>query len=270
MDVDGGLVVASKILVVAAKPLTVVCVLLGLALVPRLVRAGASRLLAGAALAVLLVSSCGPVSRSLGRGLEWRYPTLAPGARAPAIVLLGGGTLPVVPPRQRVEVSDAGDRLLYAAALFREQRAPLIVIAGGRLDASGELGPEADGIASLLGDLGVPPAAILSESVSRNTEENAIEVKRLLDPLGISRILLVTSALHMPRAVALFRAQGFDVVPAPTDFAVVERHWPKSVAGWLWEAFFDLAPDATSLAYTDQVIHERLGLAVAMLRGRAR
>lgn len=270
MDVAQGLVFAGKILFVAAKPLTIACVLLGLALLPRTARAGVSRPLAGMAWALLLVGSCGPVVRSLGQDLEWRYPPLPADARAPAIVLLGGGTEPIVPPRTEVEVSDAGDRILYAAELWRQGRAREIVVAGGRLAVDGRLGPEADDIERLLATMGVPREVIRSERLSRNTEENAVEVKRLLSQSGISRILLVTSAIHMPRAVALFQAQGFDVVPAPTDYRVVRRVPAASWAAWLWDTFFDLAPDARALAYTDDVIHERLGLVVAVLRGRAR
>ena len=56
------------------------------------------------------------------------------------------------------------------------------------------------------------------ETGSINTRENALDSYGLLAPRGIRRIILVTSALHMPRAAVAFRKAGFDVIPAPADF----------------------------------------------------
>ena len=70
---------------------------------------------------------------------------------------------------------------------------------------------------ALLLRLGVPDEAIVMETQSRNTAENALYTGEILRERGFARVLLVTSALHMPRAMKLFRARGIDAVPAPTD-----------------------------------------------------
>lgn len=81
----------------------------------------------------------------------------------------------------------------------------------------------------LLLDLGVPAEAILLEESSRNTRQNASESAALLKARGIRRILLVTSATHMDRALGHFREAGLEVTPAPADFQnmgiVDARRW---------------------------------------------
>jgi uncharacterized SAM-binding protein YcdF (DUF218 family) len=86
----------------------------------------------------------------------------------------------------------------------------------------------------VLQDFGVPAEASLLENLSRTTRENASLTAALLKQRGISRILLVTSALHMERALHLFRATGLQVEPAPTDFEAmpggdgIERFLPDA------------------------------------------
>jgi uncharacterized SAM-binding protein YcdF (DUF218 family) len=195
-------------------------------------------------------------AEGLAGSLEARTAPLASSeGPADAIVLLGGGVMPALAPRTVPELADAGDRVLEAARLWREGRAPLVVACGGSLDGSP---PEASSLAALLQFLGVPPDAILEELRSRNTHENAVEAWRVLEPRGARRILLVTSALHMPRAAALFRAQGFEVVPAPTDWLIVDPG-PRSRLG----VALSLLPNVESLAITTRALREWLGLAVA-------
>ena len=72
-----------------------------------------------------------------------------------------------------------------------------------------------------------PPGALLLEEHSSNTAENASMTQALLQPRGVRRVLLVTSALHMARARAHFEAVGFEVIPAPTDHeGRITSHWP--------------------------------------------
>jgi uncharacterized SAM-binding protein YcdF (DUF218 family) len=222
----------------------------------------------GLAIALLWLAGNGLVAQALVRSLERRYlPDPDPPA-VPAIVVLGGVTQPALPPRTAVEIDDGGDRLLHAARLYRAGKAPRVLICAGR-PGFGTYGvPEAADMVAILGLLGVPEDAILQEARSRNTYENAVEAKRVLEPLGIRRILLVTSALHMPRAVGLFRHQGFDVVPAPTDFQVVDvdRSWRDQ--GVLYVATSLLLPNAEALASTTRALRELLGLAVYRVLGR--
>jgi uncharacterized SAM-binding protein YcdF (DUF218 family) len=256
--------VASKLAPLLLYPFSLALLSLMAALLPR--RASRTRVVfVGVALGILLVGSCAPIGRELGRTLEWQYLPLAEIPEGDVIVLLGGATAPQVYPRTNVEVNEAADRLFEAARLFKAGRAPRILICGGRFDNSQVLGPDTDDVTSLLGELGVPADALLRESDSRNTFENAVGAKRLLAPLGLNRILLVTSAMHMPRAVGLFRHQGFDVVPVPVDFGVTEE-LPSDYGSW-FEWASRLLPQVDFLAYTTRVLREYMGIAVYRLRG---
>jgi uncharacterized SAM-binding protein YcdF (DUF218 family) len=124
-------------------------------------------------------------------------------------------------------------------------------------------------MAEVLEFMGVPREAILEESRSRNTFENAVETRRLLAREGIDRVLLVTSALHMPRAVALFRCAGFDVVPAPADFWVSDDDRLGFGNGSLEGVVLGLLPDAENLANTTRALKEYLGLMLSRLLGEA-
>lgn len=253
--------VASKLLPVLVFPLSIAFVLLAVSLGPRL-GPRTRRALVASALGILLVFSCGPVAKELGRCLEWRYLPLAEVPEADAIVLLGGVVAPALYPRRTAELYDGADRIVEAARLFRAGRAPRILLSGGSFHGGR---PESDDLASYLRELGVPDAALLADPASRNTFENAVEARRRLAPLGANRILLVTSALHMPRAVGLFRHQGFDVVPVPVDFSITAE-LPSERGAWFWWAE-RLPPNVDSLAYSTRVIREYLGILVYRMRG---
>lgn len=238
--------------------------LAGLLLVFALCRRGVrTSVRAAIALALALLWGGGSrlASEPLVRSLESYARPPAPGVTADAIVVLGGGLQAAIPPRRAVEVTDAGDRVLEGARLWREGRAPRIVTSGGSFEGTP---PQAASAAELLRFLGVPPDAILEQSAPLTTREEALAIRRVLEPLGAERILLVTSALHMRRAAALFRGEGFDVVPAPTDFLVIDAP-RRSLARTL----LTFLPRVESLSLTTRALHEWLGLAVARASGWA-
>ncbi len=218
------------------------------------------------ALALLLVFSNGWVAGWLASTLEWRLLPQGDLPQADAIVLLGGGTRAQEYPRTMTEVSEAGDRLFHAVRLYREDKAPQIIVTGGAIEWMGSAAPEAEGMRELLEFMGVPSQAIVSDAAARNTYENALNVRVLADELGVERILLVTSALHMPRAAAIFQKQGFSVIPAPTDFLATQAAAGapgKGVSG----ALYQLLPDAQYLEISTRVFKEYLGMAVYRARG---
>jgi uncharacterized SAM-binding protein YcdF (DUF218 family) len=167
-------------------------------------------------------------SNALRLALESRYPPVPVAATpsAPAIVLLGGGIAPPAKGHEHPNLNEAADRIWHAARLYRAGKAPLIVLSGGS-GAMGEATSEALAMQRLLLEWGIPASAMLLEDASRNTAENARFSAVLLRQRGISQVLLVTSALHMPRAVPLFQAQGLTVIPAAADHeGRVTTHWP--------------------------------------------
>ena len=213
-----------------------------------------------AGLAVLWCASTPVLADALVRGLERRHPAFAVDKTpsADAIVVLGGAVGPARPPRVAADLSEGADRVLHAARLFRAKKAPLVVVTGGAGPAGGEDAPESRDMADLLVEWGVPRGAIVEESSALDTHENAVETKRLLDARGLKQVLLVTSALHMPRALATFRAAGVDAIACPTDFLSVDADH-RTLLDWL--------PDAEALAHSTAAAHEWIGRLWYAVRG---
>ncbi|MCB1826564.1 MAG: YdcF family protein [Candidatus Competibacteraceae bacterium] len=178
---------------------------------------------------------------------------------ADAIVVLGGAVVAAAPPeRLYPDLGAAVDRVWHAARLYQAGKAPLVLVSGGYLPWSGIDRPEAEVMVALLQRLGVPATAIQPEPRSRTTRENRDNSLPLLRTRGVRSILLVTSALHMPRALALFQATDLRVIPAPTDVEVIPRDNAHPLR-WL--------PDAQALADSTRAFKEYLGRWVDQLLG---
>ncbi|MBW4492389.1 MAG: YdcF family protein [Oscillatoria princeps RMCB-10] len=257
----------SKLLPVFLYPLGLSCLLMLGALVvlwrrPRWA-AGAVAL----ALTVLLLGSNGWVSLALVRSLEWQNLPKGELPQAEAIVVLGGGIKSQLPPRPWVDVSEAGDRVLYGAQLHRLSKAPFLILSGGRIEWKDGGPPESEDMAALARAMGVPASAILQDPTSLNTYENAVNVGKLLDSAGIRRrVLLVTSALHMPRSLLIFKRQKIEAIPAPTDFLVSEQDVRELSSSWQ-AVVLNLLPDATRLEQATKALKEYIGIAVYRLKG---
>jgi uncharacterized SAM-binding protein YcdF (DUF218 family) len=255
----------SKLLPLFFYPLGLACVLMVVALVTLWKR---PRIATGAialALLVLLVGGNGWASRQIVRSLEWQnLPAQLPSAEA--IVVLGGATKPAFPPRPMVDLSEAGDRVIYGAQLYNQKKAPLIILSGGRIEWRGSGPSEAGDMAAILTSIGIPPQAIIEEPDSLNTYQNAVNVRKILESRGIRRVLLVTSAMHMPRSLKIFQRQGIDAIPAPTDFLVSGgelqelQSSPESVV-------LNLVPDTDRLQEFTRALKEYVGIFVYRLRG---
>jgi len=259
----------SKLIPVFLYPLSLAAILLAGALILRKPEWRKRLLVAGVLL--IWIGGNGWVTGALVKSLEWQYlplaRTLAEMPEADAIVILGGGTQPPAYPRTTPEVDDAGDRVIYGAQLYRAGKAPLVLVTGGRLPWSFIPEGAATEMADLMIFMGVPEEAILLEEFSTNTYENAVFTKEMLAPLGINRILLVTSALHMPRSVAIFEKQGFEVIPAPTDFIITQpdEEYPFSQ---VWPNYlFSIFPSAHNLSQTTLALKEYLGILTYWARG---
>lgn len=221
------------------SPLPVALLMALLAAVLRL--AGVRRaalVLAGGAFALLWLCSSPWFAGLLVAHLEGRHRALAPHAapQADAILVLGGAIGGARPPEQpTLRLVNSSTRVWYAAALHRAGKAKWIVVAAGNRPEEALEQVEADAIAEFLVQLGVPPGAIVKESASQTTRQNAALVLPVLQELQARRVLLVTSALHMPRALKTFEAvwggKGPILIPAVTDISG-NPEW-SSVAG-LW------------------------------------
>src|SRR5208283_2573709 len=152
---------------------------------------------------------------------------------------------------------NSSDRILHALRLYRAGKAPIVLCSGG----GGRAAPEAMVMSRLLQEWGVPSEAILLEDQSLNTRENALLSYPVLSTRSIRHILLVTSAMHMQRAAAVFRKAGFEVTPAPADF---RTGWGQGDGGFLdWLSGW--LPQASNLQWSDKALTEWIGLLVYRL-----
>jgi uncharacterized SAM-binding protein YcdF (DUF218 family) len=212
-----------------------------------------ARTLVAVSLAMLWLLSTPYVAEGLLHQLEPSPPLIDPKAqRADAIVVLGGGTYFRAPEYGADTVGEPTlARLRYAARLQRATAKPILVT-GGR--------PAGNGLAeaqqmkmALEQDFNVPVK--WTEDASSNTFENARFSYRILSPLGIKHIYLVTHAWHMPRAAMAFRKAGFDVIPAPTAYTT--RYRTDLLA---------FVPNAVALHDSAIFMHEIIGLLWYKLR----
>ena len=167
---------------------------------------------------------------------------------AQAIVVLGGGTRSSAPEYddQIIIHERVFDRLRYAIRLAKKTGLPVLVSGGKVFDQTQPA--EAEIIQEILvNDFNFK--ANWLENQSRNTAENAKFSYRLLNKENIDRIILVTQALHMARAVDQFQNAGFQITPAPTAFISYSNQIPV----------LDYIPSASALEVSSMVMHELLG-----------
>jgi uncharacterized SAM-binding protein YcdF (DUF218 family) len=253
----------TKLLPVLIYPLGL-AILLGLAallLVGRRARR-IGRLALFLALVILWVASTPAFSQWLLWQLEGQVPAVAleDAPNASVAIVLGGAIGQPIAPRVAPDLLDSVDRVVDTARLYRAGKVSAVLVTAGNLPWQTSAKSEAELIADLLVELGVPRAAITVETASRNTYENAANARAIFAEYGWTGGLLVTSAFHMPRALAVFRRAELPVSPVTSDVRV---HFP------FVESPLDLLPDAFALDQTTDAIKELVGLLVYRLRGWA-
>lgn len=193
-----------------------------------------------------------------GGRLEQLYPHTMPLNLPPAqaIVVLGGSTANGrLNWFEAYNSATATSRVDTAATLYKAGRAPLIVLSGAALD--GKLS-EAQMMANELKQQDIPASAMLLETRSFTTHENALYTADELKRRHIDRILLVTSALHMPRAMAVFRKQGISAIASPSPPQIVVPNDPDFS---FWQ------PSMRALEASRSIVKEYVGLLVYWIRG---
>ncbi|PRY97046.1 uncharacterized SAM-binding protein YcdF (DUF218 family) [Jezberella montanilacus] len=187
---------------------------------------------------------------------NYRYLAADKAQLTDAIVVLGGNTQSNrsnwFEPYSRLTAVDRIDR---AAELYFEKKAPHIIVSGGSLE-----GPisEAHGMARALRQKGVPEAVIVLENDSRNTYENALFSQKILQQKHWTSVAVVTSALHMPRAIATFKKLGIEAIPSNVAPQIVI---PSNMRFNPW------LPHTRSLEASRSIIKEYFGLLGYWLRG---
>ncbi len=183
--------------------------------------------------------------------LETNVPVLTQpiAAKAQAIVILGGSRQANAPEYGGRDVPGpySFGRLRYGAWLHRQTGLPILVSGG-----SPERRPESEAelmARALREDFKIQVR--WQEGESDNTEQNASNSARILKPAGVHRILLVSDAWHLPRALPMFRDQGFEVIPAPTN--LMNEDALPGLQAWL--------PQAPALTLSYLALHEWIGMA---------
>jgi uncharacterized SAM-binding protein YcdF (DUF218 family) len=239
-------------------PVCLSLLLLGLALVWFTRRQRAGKWLATAGALLLLLLGYGFMSSKVLAGLERQNAPVtdvsAAAGRVRWVVVLGGGSsadegLPAV-----LRLSEGSlARLVEGVRLQRQLPGSRLLLSGGAVFGSDS---DAETMRALAVGLGVDPAALDLDAVSPDTETQAEVVRARL---GAEEFYLVTSASHMPRALALFRKAGTNPLPAPTHF-LTQRNRGLAPA--------DFFPSSGGLRRAEAATYEYLGLAWAKVRGR--
>jgi uncharacterized SAM-binding protein YcdF (DUF218 family) len=211
-----------------------------------------------AVISLILLTLVGfsPLGNILMHVLEVRFPLWNAARGAPdGIIVLGGEISPEL--SQELDdtvVNGSAGRLFAMAKLAQQYPAARIVYTGGNASLVPGGPAEADFVYPLLDRFGIARNRVTLESRSRNTAENAVFTKALVNPKPGERWLLITSAWHMPRAVGSFRRAGFLVEAYPVDRRRSDMTTRRALAG--------------GLNRTDEAIHEWIGLVAYWLTGR--
>jgi uncharacterized SAM-binding protein YcdF (DUF218 family) len=243
------------------QPFPLLWLLLGLALLNLWRKRTESRrrlLLVTFPFVVLSIISLPAVSDLVVASLERQYPPLL---HRPddiqAIVVLSSYVFPPTTPGAPPEFDErTSNRCLKAADMYHQGQPCPVLVSGRSADADGADYGEA--MRALLMKLGVRADDVLVERQSLTTYENAVESARILQGRQLSRILLITDATHLKRAVACFRKQGMEVVPCGCAYRLRDSPFELS----------RLLPQPGVAERCQWICHEWLGLAWYWWRGR--
>lgn len=193
------------------------------------------------------------------RSWQTERPVLPEGKTYDAVILLSG--MSKTDRHEQSYFSEEADRFIQAIKLYRRGNAKYIAVTGGGVGLFKHSKPEADFLQQELMLQGVPADKILKENISKNTYENAVFIKQKLDSLHLKPpFLLVTSAIHMPRAKAVFENARVQVIAYPGPFKEVNHK--KSFADYT-------VPDASLLKEWRIFLKEIVGMWVYKITGKA-
>jgi len=251
---------SSKIIWALVAPDHLLLLLLTLAFVLLLgrYRSTGLRLLAIVLLVAWLIAIL-PIADAMFHPLESRFihnPTLP--EQVDGIIVLGGSVMPATSSYwQQLETNQYQERIDYFIRLARRYPEAQLVFSGGSAKLQRDQPTEAETLYQYLLQSGLEAERLLMEGQSRNTYENVLLSKRLLQPQSGENWVLITSAFHMPRAVGIFCQQDWPIIPYPVDH--------MAIGDELYQAGFNFSDHLDSLK---QASHEWLGLLAYYLSGK--
>lgn len=240
-------------------PLCLSLLLLGLFFLIFTRKRKTGKVLVGIGALILAIFSYGGVSDMLLNPLEGKYPAISAFEELKdikwVVVLSGGcGVDPDLP--LSTYLSESSLARLSEGVYIHNKLPETKLILTGRSGFEG-ITPVAEVMEAVAVEWGVGPEDIVLEIKATDTKDHPIYVKEIV---GKDRFILVTSASHMPRAMAFFRKHGMEPIPAPTDYMVKKRE-----GGLRPGVFF---PNAGSLEKAERTIHEYLGMVWGKIRGQ--
>ncbi len=199
--------------------------------------------------------------RILARAYEKKPVVLTSTEKYQAGIVLGGFVSYNVKTGEAY-FNPASDRFIETALLYKKGNIGKIIVAAGNGYVVKHDFQEASFVKDQLVELGIPPGDILTDGLSRNTYENAVNSKKICDSLHLNGpFLLISSAMHLPRAENLFIKQKLDIRSYPCDFMT------RGVANNFWEDY--LLPSSFTINNWDIFIKELVGLVIYKILGRA-
>lgn len=211
----------SKIFWLVVQPLSLAFLLIVLAALLAFIglrrTSGLFAALAGLILFITLYTTSGNVMlQSLENHIE--RPAQDP-ASVSCIIMLGGAIEnDVMAARGGIEFNAAADRYTQTLRLALKYPQAKLLVSGGDGSFSGQYEGEAKAAESFFQNFGISPDRLIKDNTSRNTFENSANTAQLLRANQLENCLLVTSAFHMPRAMALFAKGGISIAPYPVDY----------------------------------------------------
>lgn len=222
-------------------------------------RMRAARVFGLLAILLMVVAGMSPFGIWLVRGLENQYPRPSWPAHVDGMLILGSGFDTALLRARGVPQNNGGAwRLVEGLAAARHYPEARVVFSGGSGALGGAPFSEAETARYVLDELGLDPHRLTLEARSRNTYENILFSRAMVQPKPGQVWLLVTSAIHMPRAMAIARELNWPMTPWPSDYITAPHSGndPFDVAG--------------NLGLTDYAVHEWVGMAAYRLSGKAR
>jgi uncharacterized SAM-binding protein YcdF (DUF218 family) len=248
-----------KLFLLLLKPLTWILILFMIALLTKNLKRRKRLLLT--AFFLLIFFSNPFFFRLLARTYEKKPVILTSNEKYEAGIVLGGFVSYNVK-TQEAFFNPASDRFIETALLYKKGNIGKIIVAAGNGYVVKHNFQEASFIKDRLVELGIPREDIFTDGLSRNTYENAINSKKICDSIHLSGpFLLISSAMHLPRAENLFIKQKLDIRSYTCDFMA------KNIANNLWEDY--LLPSSLAINNWDIFIKELFGLVIYKIMGKA-